>query len=215
MRTRMRVAAAAGVLMGLAMLAAATPRARADFVLVWEPNQSTTSLWDYSAFFNTQIDPGTGQPAESLVSGSFVTLYDFGGYVPGSLAINPLYASEFTITQQNTGITPSGITVPHDLASLPNFTATYTGPTLTTSTSFVDLFTLQTTFTGQTPGGSNFAGQDIKASGPSTGTPVASFGFITTPSAVPEPASLVLLGIGTLVVFGAYRHGKSRRLGVS
>src|SRR5262249_15196492 len=149
MRTRRRVAATAGVLMGLVMLAAAAPRAMADFVLVWEPNQSTTSLWDYSAFFNTQIDPGTGQLAESLVSGSFVTLYDFGGYVRGSLTINPLYASESTFTQQNTGITPSGITVPQDTASLPNFTAMYTGPTLTTSTSFIDLFTLQTTFTGR------------------------------------------------------------------
>jgi len=202
--------------MGLAMLAAATPQANAGFVLVYEPNQSTTSRWDYSAFFNTSVDPGTGQPVETLLPTSFVTLYDFGGYVPGSMKINSSkYASEFKLTEQNTGITPKGILVP-DSPSLPNFTATYTGPALKTSTSFINLFTLDTTFTERISGGSNFSGLDYKTSGPSTGTPVALFGFISTPkkdpppssSAVPEPQSLLLLGIGTAVVFGAYHRRK-------
>jgi hypothetical protein len=109
-----------------------------------------------------------------------VTLYDFGGYKPGSLKINPKYASEFKITEQNTGITPKGISVP-DSPSLPNFTATYTGKALTTSTSFIDLFTLNTTFTGRTPAGSNFSGVDYKSSGPSSNTPVALFGYIQHP----------------------------------
>jgi len=103
-----------------------------------------------------------------------------------------------------------------DSPSLPNFTATYTGKALTTSTSFINLFTLDTTFTERTSGGSNFSGLDYKTSGPSTGTPVALFGFISTPkkdpppssSAVPEPQSLLLLGIGTAVVFGAYHRRK-------
>jgi hypothetical protein len=66
MKTR-RTATIAGVLMGLAMLAAATPQANAGFVLVWEPNQSTTHTWDYSAFFTTSVDPGTKQPVETLL----------------------------------------------------------------------------------------------------------------------------------------------------
>jgi hypothetical protein len=198
------------------MLAAATPQANAGFVLVWEPNQSRTigtiSVWDYSAFFTTSVDPGTGQPVETLLPGSYVTVYDFGGYVPGSIKIN---SKEFKLTEQNTGITPKGILVP-DSPSLPNFTATYTGPALKTSTSFINLFTLDTTFTERISGGSNFSGLDYKTSGPSTGTPVALFGFISTPkkdpppssSAVPEPQSLLLLGIGTAVVFGAYHRRK-------
>ncbi|MGZ3388073.1 MAG: PEP-CTERM sorting domain-containing protein [Isosphaeraceae bacterium] len=222
MKTRRRTATIAGVLMGLAMLAAATPQANAGFLLVWEPNQSTTQTWDYSAFFNTQLDPGTRQPVETLLPSSYVTLYDFGGYKPGSLKINPKYASEFKITEQNTGITPKGISVP-DSKSLPNFTATYTGKALTTSTSFIDLFTLNTTFTGRTPGGSNFSGLDFKSSGPSSNTPVALFGYISTPTyirtptkadplsapSVPEPGSLLLLGLGSAIVFGgAYQCRK-------
>jgi hypothetical protein len=70
MKTRRRTATIAGVLMGLAMLAAATPQANAGFLLVWEPNQSTTHTWDYSAFFNTQLDPGTRQPVETLLPNS-------------------------------------------------------------------------------------------------------------------------------------------------
>jgi len=89
--------------MGLAMLAAATPQANAGFVLVWEPNQSRTigtiSVWGYSAFFTTSVDPGTGQPVETLLPGSYVTVYDFGGYVPGSMKIN---SKEFKLTEQNT-----------------------------------------------------------------------------------------------------------------
>ena len=226
MKTRRRTATIAGVLMGLAMLAAATPQANAGFLLVYEANQSTTKTWDYSAFFNTQLDPSTGQPVETLLPNSYVTLYDFGGYVSGSL--NPKYASEFKFTHQNTGETPSGITVPHDSPSLLNFTATYTGKALTTSTSFINLFTLNTTFTSKTSGGSNFSGLDYKSSGASTGTPVALFGYITTPppprtppptrpkdpplataASVPEPGSLLLLGLGSAIVFGgAYQCRK-------
>jgi hypothetical protein len=204
------------------MLAAATPQANAGFLLVREASQSTTKTWAYSAFFNTQLDPVTGEPVETLEPGSYVTIYDFGGYVPGSMKItSSKYASEFKLTEQNTGITPKGISVP-DSPSLPNFTATYTGKALTTSTSFINLFTLNTTFTSQTPAGSNFSGLDYKSSGLSSGTPVASFGYITTPTyvtppkdppltaaSVPEPGSLLLLGLGSAIVFGgAYQCRK-------
>jgi PEP-CTERM motif len=211
MKTRRRTATIAGVLMWLAMLAISTPQAKADFMLVWEPNQTVNQVWDYSAFFNTQLDPGTNQPTETLTSGSYVTLYDFGGYVAGSMKINPMYQSEFTITEQFTGTTPTYISVP-DSTSLPNFTLTYTGPTLSTSASFINLFTLTTTDMYMNPAGSFFSGQDTKASGPSSGTPLASYGQITTPdpvSSVPEPGSLPLLGLGSVIVFGvAYQRRK-------
>lgn len=173
-------------------------QARADFELIYEPTPfngmaAPVGTFVYTAVFNTQFDAGTNQPAETLTAGSFITLFDFGGLRTSTL--NDGFGSMFTLTQQNLGANPPFTSTP-DSATLPNFTLTYNGPTLTTSTVFTNVFTLTSSFTGTAPGLGFFAGQVTKGSGLSAGTPIGSVGRITTPSAVPEPASMAMLGTG-------------------
>ncbi len=191
----------------LAAMAMAPIQARADFELIYEPTPNNGAAaapgtFVYSAAFNTQLDAGTGQPAETLTSGSFVTLYDVPGLI--NFALDPAFASRFTLTSQSTGMTPSGIAPPD--SSAPNLTLVYNGPTLSTTTFFTNVFSLTSQFTGTAPGAGYFSGQDTKGTGPSAGSSIGSIGRITQPAAAtPEPASLVMLAIGLVGVGATYR----------
>lgn len=202
--------AIAAMMTGMA-LAAGPLQARADFELIYEPTPNSgmaaaPGTFVYSAAFNTQLDAGTGQPAETLTSGSFVTLYDVPGLI--NFTLNPAFASQFTLSQQLLGVNPAFTAAP-DSATIPNLTLTYNGPTLTTNTIFTNVFSLTSVFTGTAPGVGFFGGQDTKGSGFSAGSPIGSVGRITQPAAVPEPASLAMLAIG-LVGFGMKLRSRRR-----
>ncbi len=202
-----------GLHLAIAGIIAATAmgdlQARADFELIYEPTPNNGAAaapgtFVYSAAFNTQPDPGTGQPAETLTTGSFVTLYD----VPGLLnfTLNSAFASQFTLTEQLLGVTPAFTGAP-DSATIPNLTLTYIGSSpLSTSTIFTNVFSLTSQFTGTAPGVGFFAGQDTKGSGFSAGSPIGAIGRITQPAAAtPEPASLVMLSLGLVGAGVGYR----------
>ena len=79
--------------------------------------------WTYSVVLPTDM---------KLQAGDYFTIYDFGGFVPGSMAVSSTspddtYAAYWKMTSTNMGPTPDRLN-PQDDATLPNLTWKYTGP---------------------------------------------------------------------------------------
>ncbi len=169
-----------------AMLGGTTARASffADFLSV----SPAGSNFDYT--YN--LDFGSNNGAEELLSGDFVTIYDIVGFV------SAIAGSPFSMSTQTIGITPP-FQAPPDSGSLMNVTFTYTGPTVLVNDSFTG-FTIVSTDSG-TQGGFS-SGQDtavvdgMTKLGDTTGTPVPA----ALVSGAPEPMSLLLMGFGLLSV---------------
>lgn len=84
-----------------------------------EPIISPTSggfTWNYT---------GTVFSGETITTGSFITIYDFGGFTPGS-NVQP---AGWTFSSSLVGNTPTGTPTVTDNPSIPNLTWTYTGST--------------------------------------------------------------------------------------
>lgn len=132
-------------------------------------------------------------PTDSqLRSGDYFTIYDFGGYVPGTVVA----PSDWSLSVANTGTTPSRLN-PDDNAALPNFTFTYTGATLTSGQTGLGNFWADSQYQAATD--SFFTAQTHRTSDgrpdsnlTETVVPVP----VAPPPGVPEPATLALAGIG-------------------
>jgi hypothetical protein len=126
---------------------------------------------------------------------AFYTIYDFHGLVPGSES----QPAGWSASEQNTGITPT-LTAPIDDPGATNITWTYLDPTVINGTggslgtfsalSSIGPGTRLTMFAAQ-------ATKDTPSDPSSNNTVTQNVGSIETPaSAVPEPASLTLFGLG-------------------
>lgn len=175
------------VLAGLALLGV---QAQAD--LQFTSPSISGNLFTYDLNFSNSIDGTTLQPNQRLELGDFATLYDISGL--NSFTLNPAFTSLFTISQQNVGVTPSGV-APTDNPALPNLTLTYIGPTTTTDQSFSQILTVNSSFTTVNPLG-QYTGETTKNSGVADGSAVGAIGFVAVPGVditTPEPGSLALL----------------------
>jgi hypothetical protein len=146
-------------------------------------------------------------PHTNLTFAGFFTIYDFAGYISGSCS-SP---AGWTCTAQNLGFTPDDV-VPTDDPNIVNITwAHTTGPTILGQPNGIDLGL----FSGQSiyslPTLVSYGARGIANGGPQVGTIADNVGNTQGPtqsattSAVPEPATLGLIG-GSLFGLGMLRR---------
>lgn len=188
--------------------------AHADVIPVFLPGATTTSggittfTYRVDVTNDQRVAPQAG-PVFNAGTDSFVTIYDFAGFVPGSLTVT---SGAFSTSVQNLGVTPPLILAPDD-AGIPNLTIYYTGLTTLAGPQTLGFVTAQTTLTGFNPAGF-FGGQAQKNEGLSAGTTIDNIGRTTVPmnapATVPEPATMVPFALGGLALLGLIAR-KTRR----
>jgi hypothetical protein len=201
-------------MMTLSGLALINGQAHAD--LVYNVNTAAGNIFTYDLNFATNLDAGSGLSSQRLQNGNYATLYDIGGF--NSATLNSTYASLFTLSTQNVGITPGGINAPDD-PTLTNITLTYKGPTTMSDQSYTNLLTVNSTYTTLNPDGS-YSSLVTKNVGSDAGTDIASLGSVSVPSLLPgprvpgtpEPGSVALLvGASLSGSIFAFRRRRNRK----
>jgi len=128
-----------------------------------------------------------------LVAGDFLTVYDLGDLLGAApTASYPITSAPAGLTASTAflGVTPAGVNPTDDPTRL-NITFTYEGTPLLTDTTFTVTFSTAVPIAGTTAG--QFTSTDTLVA---TGGKINQSGAVTIPVSVPEPTSVVLLGIG-------------------
>jgi hypothetical protein len=155
--------------------------------------------WSYDVFLgpNSRLNaPGT--PCNAIVPGGIcdglLTIYDFAGYIPGSIATT---AADWTLGPvQNLGLTPSGVT-PSDDPGILNLSWEYVGGggIMAPAASALFLGTFSARSTHNLPKDDDYAGRTAFGT---SNLRSANLDVTQTPSAIPEPGSVLLLGSALL-----------------
>src|SRR2546429_8951968 len=162
-------------ILGLALLGSAALIARGDIIptLNSVTGSSPTFTWNYAA--NVTVD-------QTVNTGDFFTIYDFGSIAPGSNT----QPTGWTFSQALVGPT-AALTSPTDNPSILNLTWTYSGATAISGSAALGIFSVVTS-TDQLKTG-QFTAQATRSGGSNAGTEVSNI----RQGSVPVPESTALL----------------------
>src|SRR5260370_28377388 len=160
--------------LGLVLFGSMSFIARGDIIptLSSVTGSSPNFTWNYSA--NVTVD-------QTINTGDFFTIYDFGTIAPGSNT----QPTGWTFSQALVGPT-AALTSPTDNPNILNLTWTYNGASPIVGSAALGIFSVVTT-TDQLKTG-QFTAQATRTSGPEAGTKISNIGNVTVP--VPEPTAL-------------------------
>lgn len=167
-------------ILGLALLGSGIFIARGDIIPTLDSvtGSSPNFTWNYSA--NVTVD-------QTVNTGDFFTIYDFGSIALGSNT----QPTGWIFSQALLGPT-AALTSPTDNPNILNLTWTYNGTTPITGSAALGIFSVITS-TDQLKDG-QFTAQATRNSGPNAGTKVSNIGNVSVP--VPESSSLLpILGV--------------------
>ena len=161
--------------LGLVLLGSGILIARADIIPTLDSitGSNPSFTWNYAA--NVTVN-------QTINSGDFFTIYDFGTIAPGS----NLQPTGWTFSQALVGPT-AALTSPTDNPSILNLTWTYSGASPIVGSAALGIFSVITS-TDQLKDG-QFTAQATRNSGPNAGTKVSNIGVVSVP--VPESSSLL------------------------
>ena len=171
---------------GLVLLGSGVLIARGDIIptLSSVTGSSPNFTWNYAA--NVTVD-------QTINTGDFFTIYDFGTIAPGSNT----QPTGWTFSQALVGPT-AALTSPTDNPNILNLTWTYTGTAPISGSAALGMFSIITS-TDQLKTG-QFPAQATRNSGPDAGTKVSNIGAVSVP--VPESSALLpIIGVCAAAVF--------------
>jgi hypothetical protein len=166
--------------LGLALLGSGVLIARGDIIPTLDSitGSNPNFTWNYSA--NVTVD-------QTVNSGDFFTIYDFGSIAPGSNT----QPTGWTFSQALVGPT-AALTSPTDNASILNLTWTYNGANPIVGSAALGMFSVITS-TDQLKTG-QFTAEATRNSGPNAGSKVSNIGAVNVP--VPEYSTLLpIIGV--------------------
>lgn len=147
---------------------------------------------------------------QGLVSGNQLDIFNFAGYVPGSISSGYTDITAMATTGNSDGLQlPPGFTIQPGTTTL---VFTYTGADYNTSggpfsnTVFSGL-SARSTLGGIRTGAYSAVAE--KNTGTETGTPTYNNGFVGVPGTVPEPASWAVMLLGFGVAGASFRARRS------